>query len=56
MKNYTWQCIKFTDGSNPYICKTEREFNRIKSKYVLERIGDGFWKATNKERTFANIK
>lgn len=28
-----WQHIQYEDGSNPYICKTEKEFNRIKRKY-----------------------
>ena len=28
-----WKCIEYQDGSNPYICKTDAEFNRIKRKY-----------------------
>lgn len=48
MKNYEWQHIEFINGGNPYICKTEKEFNRMKSKYVLEEIREGFWKATDK--------
>ena len=28
-----WKCIEYQDGSNPYICKTDTEFNRIKRKY-----------------------
>ena len=47
MKDFEWQLISFVDGSNPYICKTEKEFKRIKSKYVLKKIGDNCWKATD---------
>ena len=47
MKHFTWQLISFVDGSNPYICKTEKEFKRIKSKYVLKQIGDNCWQATD---------
>ena len=47
MKHFTWQLISFVDGSNPYICKTEKEFKRIKSKYVLKRIDDNCWQATD---------
>ena len=47
MKNFKWQLISFVDGSNPYICKTEKEFKRIKSKYVLKRIDDNCWQATD---------
>lgn len=42
------QHIEFIDGSNPYICKTKREFARMKEKYVLEKIKDDFWKATDR--------
>lgn len=48
MNNFTWQHIEFGDGGNPYICMTEKEFKRIKRKYNLEKIKDGFW--------FAKIK
>ena len=47
MKHFTWQLISFVDGSNPYICKTEKEFKRIKAKYVLKRIDDNCWQATD---------
>ena len=47
MKDFKWQLISFVDGSNPYICKTEKEFKRIKSKYVLKRIDDNCWQATD---------
>lgn len=29
----SWKHIVYEDGSNPYICTTEKEFNRIKRKY-----------------------
>lgn len=48
MKDFTWQHIEFVNGGNPYICKTKKEFKRIQSKYVLEYIREGFWKATFK--------
>ncbi len=40
-----WQHIQFADGSNPYICKTEKEFKRLKRKYGnhLQPIKEGFW-------------
>lgn len=40
---YEWQHIEFLEG-NPYICKTEKEFKRIKRKYNLVKICDGFWR------------
>ena len=50
MSNFTWQHISFEHGGNPYICTTEKEFNRIKKKYFLEKIKDNFWLAKeNKE-------
>ena len=44
----TWYCIMFEDGSNPYICKTENEFQRMKRKYELEHISGKFWSARKK--------
>lgn len=41
-----WQHIEFINGGNPYICKTEKEFKKMQERYVLEKIEDGFWKAT----------
>ena len=35
-----WQHIQFADGSNPYICKTEKE---LQKKYQLEMIKPRFW-------------
>ena len=49
MDNFVWQHIKFEDGGNPYICKTEKEFNRIKKKYNLVEIQNNFWLAKNKQ-------
>ena len=42
---FKWQHIQYEDGSNPYICTTEKEFNRIKRKYGkrLQKIQEGFW-------------
>lgn len=47
MKNFEWQHIEFINGSNPYICKTEKEFKKMQNKYVLEKISDNCWKATD---------
>ena len=47
MRHFTWQLISFIDGSNPYICKTEKEFKRMKTKYILEKIRDNCWQATD---------
>ena len=44
MNYFKWQHIQFADGSNPYICKTEKEFKRIQNKYNLIKIKDGFYK------------
>ena len=45
MENFGWQHIQYSDGSNPYICRTEEEFKRLQKKYgcALEKIKDGFW-------------
>lgn len=48
MNNFSWQHIEFEHGGNPYICKTEKEFKRIKRKYNLVKIEDGFWFAENR--------
>lgn len=47
MKDFKWQLISFIDGSNPYICKTEKEFKRMQSKYVLKKIDENCWQATD---------
>lgn len=44
-----WKHIQFADGSNPYICKTDKEFNRIKRKYRLELIEDNFYRAYERQ-------
>lgn len=46
MKNFRWQRIEFEDGSNPYICTTEKNFKWMQKHYTLEKIKDGFWIAT----------
>lgn len=43
-----YQHIEFIDGSNSYICKTEKSFKWMKEHYVLEPIKEGFWKATER--------
>lgn len=40
-----WQTIVFSDGSNPYVCKTREEFVRVSKKYLLRKIKEGFWEA-----------
>lgn len=47
MKNFEWQHIEFINGNNPYICKTEREFKRMKNKYIFEQVSTNCWKATD---------
>ena len=47
MKNFEWQHIEFIDGRNPYICKTKEEFKKMQNKYILKKIDDNFWKATD---------
>lgn len=43
--NFTWQHIEFSDGSNPYICYTAKNFRWMKSHYELINIKDNFWMA-----------
>ena len=41
-----WQTIIFEDGSNPYICKTEKEFEKMNGKYNLREAGPkDYWVA-----------
>ena len=49
MSDFTWQHIEFEDGSNPYICITEENFNYMKNKYNLVNVDGRFWLAKNKE-------
>lgn len=42
------QHIEFVDGSNPYICRTEKNFKWMQDHYVLEPIAENFWKATDR--------
>lgn len=44
-----WRTIIFDDGSNPYICKTDKEFDRVSKKYELKKTDtDNFYLATKK--------
>lgn len=45
-----WHVIKFENGSNPYICKTEKELNKMKKKYDLELIKEHFWFAKERRK------
>lgn len=40
-----WQHIQYENGSNPYICTSEKEFKRLKRKYGnrLQLIKERFW-------------
>lgn len=40
---YRFQQINFLDGSNPYICKDKREFDKMVDKYVLDKCGENSW-------------
>lgn len=46
MEQFKWQHIEFIDNSNPYVCTTAKEFKRMKERYILEKIADNFWNAT----------
>ena len=48
MERFRWQHIQFADGSNPYICTTEKKFKQMRKKYSLTQIKDGFWLAESK--------
>ena len=41
----TWYHISFEDGSNPYICKNERELMKFVKKYGkrLVKVKDHFY-------------
>lgn len=45
MNRFGWQHIEFSDGSNPYICKSEEEFKKVQARYTLKQIKYGFWLA-----------
>lgn len=45
---YSSQTLEFIDGSNSYICKTEKDFKRMCEHYVLIPIAENFWKATDR--------
>lgn len=40
-----WNHIKFEDGSNPDICITDKELERMKRKYDLVQLDRNFWLA-----------
>lgn len=44
-----WNHIKFEYGSNPYICKTDKELDRMKRKYNLVQLGGNFWLAKDRK-------
>lgn len=46
--SFDWIIIKFKNGSNPYICKTEREFKRMSKKYSLILINEDLYLAEDK--------
>ena len=43
-----WKHISFKDGSNPYICKTEEDFDRMNKKYKLTRLHGDCYQAEEK--------
>lgn len=45
MYKFNWYHIQFLNGSNPYICKSEKELKEIQKKYNLVKIKDNFYKA-----------
>ena len=47
---FEWQCIQFEDGSNPYICTTEKSFLKMQRKYHLVKIKENFWLVKNKAK------
>ena len=47
-KHFNWQHIEFIDGSNPYICKDEKNFKWMQENYKLEKLSEGFWRAYSK--------
>lgn len=46
--NKMYRQIEFINGSNPYICFTDAEFKRIKEHYVLEKLTDRCYRATDR--------
>lgn len=42
--HFQWQCIFFSDGSNPYIVKTEKEFTKLQKKHNLTHVGGCHWR------------
>lgn len=46
-----WKHIEFLNGSNPYICKTEKEFERMQEKYVLVEYKENFYVVVKARQT-----
>lgn len=44
-----WKHIEFLNGSNPYICKTKAEFERMNRKYVLLEYKENFYIAVKEK-------
>lgn len=46
-----WQHISYSDGSNPYICTTEKRLKQLKRKYgkQMKLIKENFWYIEVKE-------
>ena len=51
MEYFEWQLIKFRNGSNPYICKTAKEFEKIACKYRLVALGKSVWLAEDETKS-----
>ena len=49
MRKFKWQHIQFSNGSNSYICTTEKSFNYMKKKYDLIPLKEGFWLAKSSD-------
>lgn len=48
-----WQHISYSDGSNPYICTTEKKLKQLKRKYGkrMKLIKENFWYIEVKEES-----
>lgn len=51
--SFTWQHISYSDGSNPYICTTQKRFNQLKHKYgsAMTKVEENYWMVTVKQET-----
>ncbi len=43
--SWNWNLVTYSDGSNPYICKTKKELNRLRKKYgeCMEQLRENYW-------------